>query len=132
MPTSRPPSSGASGFTLVEMLVVLTVIGLLAVVATGVRPHKGGSAERARLRASLAQAIDGAKRQAADGGKVASITVVAVKFMPQDVRFQPSIGGDREHILVYPDGSSTGGKLTAIGLRGFSIGWLDGAIHDAP
>ncbi|MGK9230387.1 prepilin-type N-terminal cleavage/methylation domain-containing protein [Inquilinus limosus] len=144
----RPPP-GSAGFTLIEMLIVLVILGLaMAVVGLAVPDWRARSALReagAGLERLLTQARDAALRQR---------TPVLVRFDPEDRRigipaldrwqavpdgFELTLtgaaiepGGDAPALLFLGDGSSSGGVLTLargdhrLALR---IAWLTGGVR---
>jgi len=139
----------AKGFTLLELLVVLTIVALAAVVAA---PLLGSGKDKAEFSASVrivatalretrslaltsnrAQAllvdVDRGTIRVGDGGRLASL--------PSSVRLslltvaQERIDGGTGAIRFFPDGSSTGGRLSL--LQGAKrsdvmVDWLSGRI----
>jgi general secretion pathway protein H len=140
-------SSGAAGFTLLETLVVLAVIGLTLALIVGHQPpwSRGfdldatASELAAQLRLVRSEAIAGnqavtlefdlpARRyQAGDAASRELPTGVAVQLL--------TVGGDQRSVAAgirfHPDGSSTGGRiLLADRTRQIAIGvdWLTGRV----
>jgi len=142
---------GAAGFTLIEMLVVLSILALVASLSMpllsrgseGVRLDTAVSELSAALRATRAAAI------AASHPMALMVDVERRKFGSNAVP-QRSFASDIEAKLTYaavihsgaseggfqffPDGSSTGGEIT-LSLRGrqekLCIDWLTGIVRKA-
>lgn len=133
---SRTEPSQA-GFTLLEMLVVLVVLGLAAGLVLGRGPARSARLDlRAQsqqiaqsLRSARGQAIasnrrvtfvlDGAGRFAVDGGTVRTIPA------PMQASLQPAA------IVFAPDGSTSGGRITLVeGPSRMIVGvdWLTGRV----
>jgi general secretion pathway protein H len=141
-----------AGFTLAEMLVVVTIIGLIASAAL---PMLGRPSEKLRLRA-IADGVVAALRLTREAAIVRNVETVLMidveKHTLQSVviplrRFAPEIvaklqfaapeqtgqyaGGFR----FFPDGSSTGGTLT-LSLRDqrevICVQWLTGEARQPP
>jgi prepilin-type N-terminal cleavage/methylation domain-containing protein len=130
MPTCPRRASRSAGFTLIEMLVVLTVMGLLAgIVAARTGPASGGryqaqSAEQT-LRAAIADAVLTARRS----GRPAA---VAPGELVEGAALQPLLAAPRAGtLLFYPDGSSTGGLIAVKGRPILEVDWLTGEARDA-
>lgn len=144
---------GQRGFTLVELLVVLVVVGLIAALATprfhrampGLRLETTSGELAAALRHSRAEAIRSNRDTALD------VDLAARSFRPSDaVRATAIADGiavevvsaageapadDVARIRFFPDGTSTGGRITlAGGGRSVSVtvDWLTGRVDLAP
>ncbi len=115
-----------SGFTLIEMLVVIAVMGLILLMITSFGPPRSHRLEAQAAAQNVAQAMRAARGRAISEGQNAALILpplpawLAVKILaPQ--------GG----IVFAPDGSASGG---AVALQGggqdelISTDWLTGAV----
>jgi general secretion pathway protein H len=144
----RPPPAAAAGFTLIELVVTLVVLGLALVLVTGYRAPwstafglKGTAAELASgLRLARSQAIAGNHRVAldldlarhryriGDGPPQALPPKLSIELLTIAGENRGRTGGD---IRFNPDGSSTGGRISlAEGGRRVAVGvdWLTGKV----
>jgi prepilin-type N-terminal cleavage/methylation domain-containing protein len=118
------------GFTLIEMLVVLTVLGLVAAVAAQRIGRRPESVLRHDAQARLQAAIQTARRESGRTGAVRAVDPAAIVEGAALTAVLP--GGARPGlILVYPDGSSNGGLITAKGRPLATLDWLTAQVRDA-
>ena len=122
MPIS-PPMNKADGFTLIEMLVVLTIVALVgALAATRMRPTTAAYDQRvSRVRARLMEA----RAAAMTDGRPASVDIGALDG--KDMTIQ-SEGGPP--LTFYPDGSASGGAVALAGKPILVVDWLTGLPRD--
>jgi general secretion pathway protein H len=139
----------ARGFTLLELLVVLVIIGLVLAVIPGflVREQPGLELERAAR-----QVGDGLRQTRSDAmvsnrERVFAIDVEARTFRPGQGQPLQQLGPDLEvglltargellnarqgQIRFFPDGSSTGGRITLERAQlgaAVAVDWLTGMV----
>ena len=118
------------GFTLLELLVVLTVMALLAAVAlprvgTLLRP----SIDRTSRQVALA--IRDQRSTAMRTGMLAPVSAAAIlPLLPQGTELEQD-GFGEGGLLFFPNGTSTGGRLVlaaADGRRQVAVDWLTGRV----
>ena len=132
-PTCQPPTDETmptAGFTLMEMLVVISAIGLLAALTVPSISRRPAFIERERLFDELRRKIARAASEAQTSGRVIRLDIDGKKGESRS-RFKAAIGVTGQPVF-YPDGSSNGG-LISIGSRPLlKISWLDASVVHAP
>lgn len=115
-----------SGFTLMEMLVVIAVMALVLLLVTGYGPPRSHRLQAQAVAQQIAQIMRSARGRAIAQGE-------PVRFMPPPVpgwlvlSMQPPGG-----IVFAPDGSASGGRvrLDGAGLDyAITADWLTGQVH---
>ena len=148
-----PPTDAEAGFTLIEVVCVLAIIGLLAALVLPAIP-RGTSQERLagyavevaallkgdrnaaiRNRAQVATSLDPARRIVISGA------TASIVELPIDVTFEALLSkrcGDRlvgATIEFFPSGASCGGVI-AIARQGVGyqirVNWLTGGVEVVP
>ena len=145
------PDAACAGFTLLEMIVVLVILGLVAAIAASRGPVRSHGLEVRGTVAAVSEALRGARGRAIAANRPVLVAVngerggIAVEGGPTievpaglDLEAAAGVGGRLEKRLVglrfAPDGSSTGARiLFADGDRRAQIGvdWLTGRVSAA-
>ena len=133
--TSPTPNPARNGFTLIEMIVVLVILGLVGGLVLTHAPQRGGTLD---LRAATSL-VTGTLRTARSRAMVADRSV-PVRFdaaalqlgtdpsrpLPPGIRIATAAA-----ILFRPDGSSSGGTVDLTGRADtahIAVNWLTGRI----
>lgn len=138
----------AAGFTLIETLVVLAVLGLAAALVVGRGPWRSAGAEMSALSREAAQVLRGARARAiaanrpvlvaaAEAPGVLLLDGAPVLRAPAGVALAVQGPGGAAGLRFEPDGSATPGRLLlGDGRRGavVTVDWLTGRVrlHAAP
>ncbi len=148
---SRRVASRASGFTLIEVIVVLAVLGLGLALFVGYKPPwsrglglRGSAAELASgLRLARSEAIAHNRPVTVELDLAAHryrVGATPPRPLPQRLRIALlTVDGEQPNdttggIRFNPDGSSTGGRITlADGARTLAVGveWVNGRVSIA-
>lgn len=155
-PGLRPgggPNGAASGFSLLEMLVVLVVLGLAAATVTlgfsrrGDRMTVSGLASEAASHARAARhkaietgrdtvlVVDVARRQITSGGARRSLSIPADLDVEVVASLSERAGAGASGIRFFPDGASTGGTIRvgqAGSMHEVRINWFTGRVQVVP
>ena len=114
-----------SGFTLMEMMVVIAIMGLILVMVTSFGPPRSHRLEARAAAEQVAQAMRAARGQAVAQGEDVTLVVPSLpKFLT--VTVQPPGG-----IVFAPDGSASGGRVLLDGdgrETVISADWLTGGV----
>ena len=127
-----------AGFTLIEIIVVLAILGLMAGLVLSRGPQRSGAVDMRRAAATVAGALRGAR-----GRAIAINRTVAVRFDPNGTTLQ--VGDEARRplpkgiaaaaatppILFRPDGSSSGGTVELEGeaqRARIVVDWLTGRV----
>ena len=147
----RPDLNRCSGFTLIEVIVTLAILGLALVLVAGYKPPwssglglKGTASELASgLRLARSEAIAGNRPVAFDldvTGHVYRVGAGAVRRLPANLSIELlTITGERRganagDIRFNPDGSSTGGRIALADDKqrvAVGVDWLTGRVSVA-
>jgi general secretion pathway protein H len=127
-----------SGFTLLEMLVVIVVLGIAAAIVAGSLPPRSARAEVRAGGAMLAGGLRAARGQAIATDRPVTVAVDAAarafRVGAAPIVRLPArlaIAADRPAIVFAPDGSSSGGRveLASGSIRmQVDVSWLTGRV----
>lgn len=126
----RPTKAIGSGFTLVELLVVLTIMSMVAAVTIPRLSNKPAYVERETVVAKLQDSIRALRIRARAQGAPVSVDRTALTSISPGLHFTPAIGSGAS-LILYPDGSSNGGQIDLNGRMLLTIDWLTGLARDA-
>jgi len=147
--TDAPPRSrGSAGFTLIEILIVLTILALAAAV---VAPAAGTAIGYGALRGETRAIVSGlreARAKAMTGGRRVDVYLEATEWRVGEARRTladgitisldvPPAGIDASgsFIRFFPDGRSTGGRVhlrRKDRIETIQVDWVTGHARQAP
>jgi general secretion pathway protein H len=133
--TSATARRAEAGFTLIEMIVVIAVVGLIAGLVLMRQPWTSAGFEREATQRALTDALRLARSRAIAQGRNVSVLTGSAGFSVdgQPVRALPAHETlSASHIVFMPDGGSSGGTivLTAGQKRVVvTANWLTGRVR---
>src|SRR5258708_6736960 len=150
-PAAAPRLSPSAGFTLIEMIMVLAILGMTLALFTAYRSPWSGTLSANGAASQLAADLRLARSQAIAGNRPVLVIVDLpghqyrvgagdVRLIPGELRIELlTIANERQServgdIRFNPDGSSTGGRIVLVDShRRIDIGvdWLTGRVSIA-
>lgn len=152
--TSRIKSgaaAGTAGFTLIEMIIVLVVLGLVAGIVVSRGPMRSPTVDLRSAATRVLQAMRAARSQAIATDQAEAFTITpdqnsfavghsAAQKLPKGVAVSLKVGTQPATTISFmPDGSSTGGVVTLAGTAAggvtrqmtVTVDWLSGRVRVA-
>jgi general secretion pathway protein H len=125
------------GFTLLELIVVIIVLGLLAGIVATRGPLRNDRLELNASAWALANALDLARSRAIATGQVIAVTTSESGFIANEGPFSLPEGEtmSRARVLFTPAGLSSGGTIILGSHSGrilLSVNWLTGRVQRGP
>ena len=116
-----------AGFTLLEMIVVIAVMGLILLLVTGFGPPRSGRLEARAAAQQVAEAMRAARGRAIAQGQPVALTLPHLPaWLAVTIQAPPS------GIIFAPDGSASGGRVLLDGDGqdvAVSADWLTGRVQ---
>ena len=143
----------ASGFTLVELLVVFAIMGLLVGIVSGSFDKlRDGTQYRDTLRSMLSDLRDARQRASAEGREIRfrldlaqrryGIDGVTPRAIPESLQVRATVAGKEltpdsvAAIRFLPQGGATGGSIDLVRAAGngirLRVDWLSGQVTQEP
>jgi general secretion pathway protein H len=133
--TAGPARRGEAGFTLIEMIVVIAVVGLIGGLVLMRQPWSSAGFEREATQRALTDALRLARSRAIAQGRNVSVLTGTAGFSVDGgpVRTVPAHEAlSASHIVFMPDGGSSGGTIVlAAGQKrtAMTVNWLTGRVR---
>ena len=127
-PTS-PRRTDEAGFTLMEMLVVMTIMAIVAAVAITQIPAAGSVGKRVRLAVLARQALQTGRIRAMAEGQ--DVTIKSSDLAPAADQLSIAGTGGNPTMTFFPDGTASGGAVMLGSKAILNVDWLTGSISDA-
>ena len=142
----RPRLEAQAGFTLIEMVVVLAILGSAAAIIVARGPPASAGLQMRQAAGTLVQTLRLARSRAIAADATVSVVLdvrsqaLLVNGVPQGVLTGPvgmqavspeGVGVEQAVFLFAPDGSASGGHVllgTAAGHIGISVDWISGRV----
>jgi len=124
-----PSSNSAAGFSLIELLVVLTVMGLLMALAVPVIGGNSDGLARRQAVAKLRTALGDARSAAIRTGHPVQLPLASIDAQASFAVAGGGSGGPGP--TFFADGSSSGGTILLESKPVLQIEWLTGGTRDA-
>jgi general secretion pathway protein H len=124
--TDRPIAGAAAGFTLIEMIIVLAVLGLVAGIVISRGPSHSATVDMRSAATRLLQGMRATRAKAIASAQAQLFTV-------QSAQHSYRVGNEAPQMLPRL-GSSSGGTVTlqSTGRKiSVSVNWLSGRMHIA-
>jgi prepilin-type N-terminal cleavage/methylation domain-containing protein len=135
IPICPPQTDGRprlpSGFTLIEMLVVLAVMSILAVAASFYMGQRPAGIVRADQMAKLVDALNRTAADARVTGRAQAIDPGSIIAGATIVPVAPTAEPVSRVLRFYADGSSNGGVIYVQTRPLLSVNWLTGEVRRA-
>lgn len=144
--TGHAASTNAAGFTLLEMLVVVTIVAIVAALLPFTLTHTLASRRVTTLAEQLAGDLRNLRTEAIHNTRETRLVITRTPqawieepahhthLLPEGVIIRLEAGGlvDQPAIIFAPDGASNGGRVWLESdkvSREISVGWLTGRVH---
>lgn len=132
---AHPAGRSEAGFTLIEMIVVVAVVGLIAALVLARQPWTSVGFEREATQRALADALRLARSRAIAQGRDVSVLTGAAGFSVDGgpVTALPArevLSASR--IVFMPDGGSSGGTIVLASEQkriAMTVNWLTGRVR---
>jgi general secretion pathway protein H len=144
--TDRPIAGAAAGFTLIEMIIVLAVLGLVAGIVISRGPSHSATVDMRSAATRLLQGMRATRAKAIASAQAQLFTVQsaqhsyrvgneAPQMLPRLVTLGLDVAGKPARGIAFlPDGSSSGGTVTlqSAGRKmAVTVNWLSGRMQIA-